>query len=208
MTPIFIGVRIDMYLKKKLKKVAAMLFLISLIIIVYHEFLLRNSGYYLTNRFNDPNYIQIIVPQPLPTDYPINTIEVNQIPFAQLKELATNNSEHPIFKKVATKYEIVYNGNQISHLQVSPDQQKVGFYKFFSDETGYERVALVIMDIDTKSFEEIKDENDNFSNWEWRDNEIVDIGINCGSGCHYTQVTSVKNGQIVAQYFKGKKFQF
>lgn len=199
-------------MKKQLKinifSVSIGLFFIGLSLFMYEGIRSNITGYFAYQQSDLTPYIQVSLPKPEPSEIPNSLINISAVSFAQLKFFDKNDYQNPVFVQEGIKYEIVYNGNKISHLQISPDQQKIGFYEFFPDETGYERVALVIMNIDTKNFKEIKDKNDNFSNWEWRDTETVSIGINCGSSCHYTQVTSIDNGQIIAQYFKGQKFQF
>lgn len=197
----------------KLKIINTKLICIGLILFILGLFINQEVQPYITSYFeykhsNQTPYIQVSLPEPELTEIPNTLTDISDISFVQLKNFDKNDSQNPVFIQDGEKYEIVYNGNKISFIQLSPDQQKIGFYKFSPDKTGYDRVSFVIMDLNTRKFKEIKDKYDNFSNWEWRDNDTVDIGINCGSSCHYTQVTSIENGQIIAQYFKGQKFHF
>lgn len=194
-------------MKFNIKSISIGLVLFGLSLFMYEGVQPYVMGYFAYQRSNATPFIKISYPD-IQHEEQIYPTDITQISFAQLKQFATNNYENPIFERAGSRQEIVYNRNKISHLQISPDQQRIGFYQFFLDKTGYERVSLIIMDFNKRNFNEIKDENDNFSNWKWRDNSTVDIGINCGSSCHYTQVTSIENGQIIAQYFKGRKFHF
>lgn len=133
------------------------------------------------------------------------SIEIADVSFEQLRLLATNDYNSPIFEKNGIKYEIFYQDNQITHLQLSPDQKKLGFYLHSPEEdTVFGKTSLVIMDIEKRNFKEISEGDLRVSNWEWKNNSQFIIYIDCGTGCHLAHLRSVTDGQFIASYLDKK----
>lgn len=128
-------------------------------------------------------------------------IEISTVPFEQLIFFATNDYNYPVFKQDGHQYEIVYQDKKITHLQLSPDKSQIGFYIHLSqEEAAVNKTSLVIMDIKKRSFKEISEGGLKVSNWEWKNNNLFIIYINCGTGCHLAHVRSVNDGRLVAEY--------
>lgn len=129
----------------------------------------------------------------------INSIDILNVPFIELKRLAINDYNNPQFQQNGVMYEILYRGKAITHLQLSPDQRNIGFYDH-QENTVFSNVSLIVMDTKEKNFKKIYEGSNKTSNWEWRDNGNVVVYFNCGSSCRYAYVYSIQDGNLIAEY--------
>lgn len=206
MTRISIGAQIRMkrYWTKlhKGKRLGLVIFLLILALFLYQEIQPYISSYTAYKKSDSTPFIQISLSkeeiQAVEKTYPI---EVSMVSFEQLKQFAINDYNSPIFEQDGSRYEIVYNDKEISHLQLSTDQKKLGFYLHFPEgDTVFEKTVLVIMDIEKKNFKKISEGDLKVSNWKWKNNDQFIIYINCGTGCHLAHVYSVNDGRLIAEY--------
>lgn len=185
---------------KKYGALYILLLLVCLGFLLYNEVKPFVTSYFVYKRSNSTPFIQITYPETQSEKY-IQSVEISQIPLDQLKNFANNNYNSPTFEQDGDKYEIVYQGKEITHLQLSPDQKSIGFYVDTPKEnTVFGRVSLVIMDFEERNFREISEAERRVSNWEWRDNSSVAIHLDCGTSCHYVHVRSIKDSELIAEY--------
>lgn len=131
----------------------------------------------------------------------LNTIDISQVSFYDLTNLTTVDYEHPGYDCGDIHYKIQYQGRDILHPQLAPDNTNVGFYLAQIEDDG-NIVSLVVMNMETKDFKTVYIGNYKTSNWEWRDNENVIVYYNCGTGCHYAFVYTIKDSRLVDDYLE------
>ena len=214
MIRIFTGVLIKvkyywkkLHISKKLGLICLSLIIVSFLYQVVGRYF---PGYVTSGKSDDVSSIQInvheSVSKPEAVIYPI---EISTVPFEQLKIFATNDYNYPVFKLNGHQYEIVYQDKKITHLQLSPDERKIGFYIHApQDEMELNKTSLVIMDIAKRNFREISEGELKVSNWEWENSNEFIIYINCGTGCHLAHVRSVKDGKLIAKYLDRQDWEY
>lgn len=205
MIHIFTGVpiKVKYYLAKfhNGKKSVFLLLLFALSFLLYQESKPFFSSFAPNKKSASISLAQITYPKPEKKEIPPISTDISQVSFDQLQSFANNDYNSPIFELNGDNYQITYQGEEISHLQLSPDKKRIGFYVYPSQENSQlSKVDLVLMNIRNKSFKEISEGDLKISNWEWKDNDQFTIYINCGTGCHLAHVHAVKDGRLIAEY--------
>jgi len=188
-----------LYKNKKLRLICLLLIFIFFLSHEIKPFFLSYFAY----KESDPApfILTKIIEPPAEPEEVIFPIEISTVPFEQLKFFATNDYNFPVFEKDGAKYEILYQDKQITHMQLSPDKRKIGFYIHISqDEMLLNKTSLVIMDIEKRRFKDISEGDLRVSNWEWKNNNQFIIYINCGTGCHLAHIRSVNDGKLITEY--------
>lgn len=103
------------------------------------------------------------------------------------------------------KREVVYKGYQISSIQMSPSQEKLGFF-YYPDGHSLGSVALVVFDTVTSTAKEIYRNSIRTSNYEWRDDGTIAVNYNCGTGCLYQYLIHADSGNILDEYLLRSPF--
>jgi hypothetical protein len=192
------------YFGEKLRKNKILRLICLLLIFILFLYQGSKILYFDYVRSNQPEvspFIQTSTPESETKQEIVHPIEISTVPFEQLVLFATNDYNFPIFEKDGSQYEIVYHDKKITHLQLSPDKRKIGFYIHVpQDEVILNKTSLVIMDTVKRNFNEISEGDLKVSNWAWKNNSQFIIYINCGTGCHLAHVRSLKDGKLIAVY--------
>lgn len=165
------------------------------------------SKYSTNNQINSKDFIRITLPRAIVQPKKVvHTIEISQVEYARLEQFATNDYNPPIFNQNGISYEIVHQGSEISHIQLSPDKKRFGFYNHRINKIDNSiHATLVIMNVDTRFFKETDEGVLKVSNWEWRDQANFTIYINCGSSCHLAHDHSLYDGTpMISPYLVSK----
>jgi len=117
----------------------------------------------------------------------------------------------PIFELVKGEYgealyiynniekQVTYDNHEISHLEFSPANKKIGFF-YRNDYPSVGRdISLVIMDISGRNIRNVYRKSHKTSYWEWmNDNEVL-VYYGCGTECMVIFVINVNTGEEKAQ---------
>ncbi len=184
------------------KKLGLTCLLLIVIFFLYQVIKQYFPSYIASEKSETTSSVQISAPESeTKQEAMVYPVEISTVLFEQLHFFATNDYNYPVFEQDGHQYEIVYQDKEITHLQLSPDKRKIGFYIHVpQDEVTLNKTSLVIMDIKKRSFKEISEGDLKVSNWEWKSNNEFIIYINCGTGCHLARVRSVTNGKLIAEY--------
>lgn len=205
MTLIFTGVPIKVkhYLAKfhNGKKLVFFLLLFAFSFFLYQEIKPFFSNLAVNKTSDSVPLTQMTYPESEKKEIKPTSVDISQVSIEQLLPFTNNDYNYPIFELNGARYQVTYEDKEVSHLQLSPDKRKIGFYIHVpQDEVALNKTSLVIMDVKKRNFKEMSEGDLKVSNWEWKNNSEFIIYINCGTGCHLAHVRSAINGKLIAEY--------
>lgn len=125
-------------------------------------------------------------------------IEVEALSDSDLLKLSTRYYQE-YFTSDNLEREVVYNGNKISSMQISPSKKKLGFY-FSPNGDSLSDISLIVFDTTKKSLKEVYRNSIRTSNYEWQDDETLAVNYSCGTACMYRYIVSANNGKMLDEY--------
>lgn len=202
---IFTGVPIKVkhYLAKfhNGKKSVFLLFLFAFSFLLYREIKPFFSSFAVNKTSDSILLTQVITQKSEKMEVKPVAVDIAQISIEQILPFANNDYNTPTFELNGINYQITYKDKEISHLQLSPDKKRLGFYVHYPQEGRIlDKATLAIMTIRERDFREISEGDLKVSNWEWKNNSEFIIYINCGTGCHLAHERSVTDGKLIAEY--------
>lgn len=124
-----------------------------------------------------------------------NPIEISEVSKSKLKKLIENEYGEALYIENNIKRKVTYNGHEVSFLQFSPAQDKLGFF-FYPNDNGVSDISLAIADIPKRTINEVYRKSIRTSNWEWDDDGHVIVYYGCGTQCLYAYRINLETGGI------------
>lgn len=147
-------------------------------------------------------------------EYIMDKLEIYVLNNNKITRFFTDNNEIVRQDDLGTN-KLTNDGHEKSHLKVSPDNSKLGYYVFLNSLNGSNKktdyknyTALEIIDTDGKNKLEVYKGSYHTSDWDWLNNDEIIIYYGCGTECMAGFITDVNTGKRISQLQYGVGYEW
>lgn len=125
-------------------------------------------------------------------------IEVKEVSKADFQNISTEYYRVYLYSH-GVKRKVVYQGEEVSDLQISPSQKKLSFY-YYPEGNSLSDISLVVLDTSENSIKEVYRKSIRTSNYKWKNDETLAVNYSCGTACMYRYTVDANTGNVLDEF--------